>query len=154
MFLAGATIGAIIWLPALLVTLVCFGLPIAWSQREAARGLMGEERGDAAVGVAIVAMSVFGLLLSFDRLGLSLAVAGLASGGLATGLALVRERQRARFVARVALGEVAGFRLDETPRGRSLVRTSPGGTAYRVSTFDEEVIPLDAAPVARRLAAS
>jgi hypothetical protein len=154
MFLAGATIGAIIWLPALIVTLVCFGLPIAWSQRAAARGLMGEERGDAVVGAATVAMSVFGLLLSFDRLGLVLAVAGIASGGLAAGLAFLRERQRARFVAKVALGEVDGFRLEATPRGRSLVRTSPGGTAYRVSTFDEEVIPLDAVPAARRLAAS
>jgi hypothetical protein len=154
MFLAGATIGAIVWFPALIVTLVCFGIPIAWAQKAAARGLMGEERGYAVVGLTTVAMSVFGLVLSFDGLGRSLAVAGIASGGLAAGLAFLRERRRARFVAKVAKGEVPDFRLEETLRGRSLVRTSPGGTAYRVSTFDEEVNPLDAVPVARRLAAS
>src|SRR6185369_2778457 len=60
----GATLGAIVWIPALIATLACFGLPIAWAQRLAKKGLAGEERGEWIVGLACVAVGVLGLLVS------------------------------------------------------------------------------------------
>jgi hypothetical protein len=62
-----ATVGVIFWLPALLLTLLAFGLPIAWSQRQAARGLAGEERGEIAVGSIVVLVSLAALLLTAFR---------------------------------------------------------------------------------------
>ncbi len=55
-----ATLGAILWVPALLGTLLCFGLPIAWAQRLARRGLAGEERGEWVIGLVCLAMGAFG----------------------------------------------------------------------------------------------
>ena len=46
-FLFIAVFGSIVWVPALLCTLACFGLPIAWAQSLAKKGLSGAERGEA-----------------------------------------------------------------------------------------------------------
>jgi hypothetical protein len=138
------TVGGIVWVPSLVVTLLCFGLPIAWARQAAAKGLMGEERGEIAVGVAAVVMSLVGVAASYDRVAVVVSLAGLTAGGVATSFALVRNRQRNDFLARVEAGSVAGFRVEATPEGRALVRVAPAtGSGYRVAVFDEEVIPLE-----------
>ena len=143
-FIAGMTVGGIVWVPSLVVTLLCFGLPIAWARQAAAKGLMGEERGEIAVGVAAVVMSLVGVAASYDRVAVVVSLAGLTAGGVATSFALVRNRQRNDFLARVEAGSVAGFRVEATPEGRALVRVAPAtGSGYRVAVFDEEVIPLE-----------
>lgn len=159
----GPTMGLVVWLPALLLTLGCFGAPIAWSQRAAARGLAGEERGEVVVGAICTLFSLFGLWLAmhvptapawwdasrYAARDHGLLFARLAAGlGLLTGLAaavlgLVREAKRRAFVARVAAGDVAGFRVDDTREGRVLVRVTELGSGYRVANFTEELYALD-----------
>ncbi len=60
--LVGATVGAILWIPGLLFTLLVFGPPLAHAQRLAANGLADGERGERLVGLACVAVSLVGLL--------------------------------------------------------------------------------------------
>lgn len=60
----GATLGAIVWIPALLSTLLLFGLPIAWAQRQADQGLAGEERGERIVGLSAFVIASIALALS------------------------------------------------------------------------------------------
>ncbi len=60
--LAGATFGVIFWGPALVLTLVFFGAPIAWAQRLAKKGLAGEERGEWILGGVCVLLSVVALV--------------------------------------------------------------------------------------------
>jgi hypothetical protein len=62
-----ATIGVVYWLPALSVVLVLFGLPIAWAQRQARRGLVGEERGELIVSLTVTVISLLGLALASHR---------------------------------------------------------------------------------------
>jgi hypothetical protein len=153
LFVAGATFGGIVWVPALVMTLLCFGLPIAWAQHASARGLMGEERGELVVGVAVLGVAGLGMVARVDTLTLVLSLAGMALGAMAAGLSLARDLRRERFVAEVAAGHVRGFRVQATAQGRALVRTNPDeGAAYRVASFDEEVIPLDATPLRERAA--
>jgi hypothetical protein len=65
--LVSATFGVFFWLPALLLTLTVFGLPIAWSQRQSRKGLAGEERGEIAVGAAVGLLSLLALVLATYR---------------------------------------------------------------------------------------
>lgn len=65
--LLSATIGVIFWVPGLLFTLLVFGLPIAWSQRQARKGLAGEERGEAALGGIVVLLSILALAMGVER---------------------------------------------------------------------------------------
>jgi hypothetical protein len=62
-----AIFGAIIWGPALVLTLVAFGVPIAWSQKQAEKGLAGEERGEVAVGLTVALLSLLALTLGASR---------------------------------------------------------------------------------------
>lgn len=62
-----ATIGVFYWLPALSVVLVLFGLPISWAQRQARRGLVGEERGELIVSLTVTLISLLGLALASHR---------------------------------------------------------------------------------------
>ncbi|MBI5517008.1 MAG: hypothetical protein HY909_24715 [Deltaproteobacteria bacterium] len=152
----GATFGAIFWVPALLVTLVCFGLPIAHGQRLAKQGLAGGERGEQWVGVmsAVMALVAVGLSLYHpdwsnrggqDALWALRALAGLggASGLLAALLAGRREALRRAFVADVEAGKVEHFRVDATPEGKALVRVVSVAEHYRVADFTEEVAAMD-----------
>jgi hypothetical protein len=148
--LLGATFGAFVWVPALVATLICFGLPIARAQRLAAKGLAGEERGELIVGLVCVAVSVAAVVLSRDGDGTPrdivapwLGVAGLFTGGGAALLAGGRERRRRRFVADAEAGKVAGYRVDATAEGKVLVRVAAQGRGYRVADFEEEVFELD-----------
>lgn len=159
-FLVGPIFGVVIWAPALLLTLLCFGLPIAWSQRAAERGLAGEERGELVVGVICTILAGFGALfapLAGQTRGVpglwladATALLGVLCGATAAGLALRREWQRQRFVQQVRAGNVHGFRVDDTPEGRVLVRVTELGSGYRVANFTEELYTLDQDDLASR----
>ena len=154
-----ATLGAILWVPALLGTLLCFGVPIAWAQRLARRGLAGEERGEWVIGLVCLAMSVFGAVFWADlrmrpdrwaewmTLGSVLQYAycllGAVSGSAAAALAFLREGRRRKFVAQVETGTVPGYRIDSTEEGKVLLRVSAEGKGhYRVTNFEQELFDL------------
>ena len=153
----GATFGAIIWIPALLATLLCFGVPIARAQRLAKKGLAGAEHGEWIVGFVCLTMSMVGLLLSLTMdqslspvsepqiwaarlFGLLGALAGASS----TTLAWLRGARRRAFVAAAEAGNVHGYRVDTTEEGKVLVRVAAQGQGYRVADFEEDVFELDA----------
>ncbi len=161
--LLGASFGVIFWGPALVLTLVFFGAPIAWAQRLAKKGLAGEERGEWIIGGVCVLLSVVALVASlaippelafayrqprepaeaglvFMRVA---GVLGLLAGACSTVLAWLRESRRRAFVARAEAGQIQGFRVDPTPEGKVLIRVSPRGEGYRVADFTEEVCLLD-----------
>lgn len=150
--LAGATVGVIFWGPALVATLVCFGIPIAWGQLQASKGLAGQERGDSMVGLTSAAIAgVAGLLTVANHLKhahaeftLALAACGVTLGALASMLAWRRGRQRRDFVAAVEDGRVPSFRVEPSAEGKVLVRIVSSGEGYRVADFAEEVARFDA----------
>lgn len=150
--LLGLTFGAIYWVPALLLTLVCFGAPIAWSQRLAKQGLAGGERGERVVGAVSLLFSVAafaGSLLWQESLRKStgvaqgIAVLGVVLGAAATAIAHARERRRRAFVAAAEAGKLPHYRVDPTPEGKVLVRVALQQD-YRVANIDEELVLLDA----------
>jgi hypothetical protein len=163
--LLGATFGVICWGPGLVATLAFIGLPIAWSQHLAKKGLAGEERGELVVGAVSLAIGAQALALflsrspddgapSAARLGFVLVAAfgvvAVVAGGLATALARKRQLARRAFVEQVEAGSVAGYRIDKTEAGKVLVRISSMGEGYRVANFEEPVYGLDEAGEARR----
>ncbi len=149
----GATFGAMFWIPALLIVLVIFGLPIARAHRLAQQGPTGEERGEATVAAASAAISLAALVASAFGLGvkraidarvvMALAAFGLLAGVTAFAIARRRDRERQRFVAEVQAGNVPHFRVDETDEGKVLVRVVAQGDAYRVVDYEEEIAALD-----------
>lgn len=160
---AGALFGAILWVPALVATLLCFGLPIAHAQRLAKRGLAGEERGEAIVGSVCVLVSAVATWLALDPLRwrasegslrphamLALSALGLATGAAAVMLALGREVRRRRFVQDAEQGRAPGFRVDPSVEGKVLVRVTSQGEGYRVVDLEEELFELDAEGQATR----
>ena len=140
--LGGGLIGAIIWIPALVLTLLLFGLPIAQAQRIAARGLAGADRGEVIVGLVSAVLALLPLVGSPPSIETVLALVAIACGLGATILGLLRERARRAFVRRVEAGEVASFRVEPSPEGKVLVRVTTAGMAYRVSDFVEEIARL------------
>ena len=167
---AGATFGAICWIPALVATLLCFGVPIAWSQKLAKKGLAGEERGELIVGVVstTIAFAVLAFLvpergridamtddaLAGAAIGLGApafcALLGGATGLVATVLAYRREKARRAFVRRVEIGNVEGYRVDATAEGKVLVRVTAMGEGYRVAPIEEPVYGLGETGEAQR----
>ena len=164
----GATFGALIWVPALLLTILFFGVPISGARKLAEKGLAGRERGEALVGAAAVVVALLALfteVMSFSgaRLRLpepplvdhlfilTLAVAALASSGTALVSALARGRARKAFVRDVEAGKVKQFRIDALPEGKVLMRVVAQGEGYRVADFEEEVALLDEAGEVRRV---
>jgi hypothetical protein len=170
--LFGATIGAICWVPGLIATLAVFGVPIAWSQRLAQRGLAGEERGEGLVGVASTVLgliaAVVGLSIPTDRsapstwlevegvwLVYALSLLSVCVGFAATFLSTYRASRRKRFITDIERGAVTGFRIDDGVEGKVLVRIASAGEGYRVADVEEEVAALDeagevVAPLERR----
>ena len=140
--LGGGLIGAIIWIPALVVTLMLFGLPIAHAQRIAARGLAGADRGEIIVGLVCSVLALVPLVGSPPSIETVLALVAIACGLTATILGVLRERARRVFVRRVEAGEVASFRVEPSAEGKVLVRVTTAGMAYRVSDFVEEIARL------------
>ncbi|MBS2014588.1 MAG: hypothetical protein JST00_17000 [Deltaproteobacteria bacterium] len=168
--LAGGTIGMFFWLPALVLTLAFFGLPVSWSQTLATKGLAGEEKGERVLGITSTVLATFALLAhsyweksSLDPRNATIEMLGhafswgapilaLLAGSLAMVLALARERRRRTFVTEVEAGKVEGFRIEEAPEGKVLMRVSTLGAqggAYRVADFEEEVFALDEQGAAR-----
>lgn len=155
--IAGATFGVIYWLPALILTLLGFGLPIAWSQKLAKKGLAGQERGEWIVGLVCALISAIGMAITFfphrtasqmADVGVlmthTFAVLGALTGGSAAVSALAREARRRRFVAEAEAGKMQGYRVDPTDEGKVLVRVVSQGKGYRVADFEEEIFELDA----------
>lgn len=116
-FLEGTTFGVIVWGPALVVTLVLFGLPLYEAQLAADQGLGSEDRGERFVG----------------------AVAGAIAA-----LALVALPFAANAVASRPPTE-CGYQIDSQPDGASLlVRVSiTEGGYYRAPRLKEPVVELD-----------
>ncbi len=159
--MAGATIGVMFWGPALLATLVFFGLPIAWGQRLAQKGLAGQERGDGIVGLTSAVIAAVALAVSL-RAGSrdssvwfthALAALGTTFGVLTMLMAWVRDRQRLAFVAKVEAGEVPRFRIEPSAEGKVLVRIVSQGEGYRVADFAEEIARIDETGEVTRVAA-
>lgn len=165
-FLLGISFGAFIWIPALVATLLLFGLPIARSHALAEKGLAGEEQGERFLGITTLILSFFGILLTattasmpnsthpvmdlVGKLGMwGLGLGGVLTGSLAAYFSQLRTKRRHAFVADVEAGNVTGFRVAETPEGRVLMRVTSMGEGYRVANFEEPVIedsPLSDAP--------
>jgi hypothetical protein len=166
--ISAAAGGAVVSALALILTLLCFGVPIAWSQKLANKGLVGAEQGEAAVGLVstLVATAALWVITQLDvhghgtRLGEPFArlygvgVAGYAflwtlsglgavSGVLATVLSLGRQHRRKRFVTDVVAGKVAGYRIKESNEGKVLMRVASMGEGYRKTDFEEELYALD-----------
>lgn len=141
--LGGGLIGAIIWIPALVLTLLLFGLPIAQAQRIAARGLAGADRGEIIVGLVSAVLALVPLVGSPPSIETVLALVAITCGLGATILGLLRARARRAFVRRVEAGEIASFRVEPSAEGKVLVRVTTAGMAYRVSDFVEEIARLD-----------
>ena len=161
--LYGATLGAIVWIPALIATLVCFGVPIAWAQRLAKKGLAGEERGEWIVGLACLVMSLVGLFIAFESVPFTgssldyaiqvprvLGILGALAGATTTGLAWARESRRRAFVAGAEAGKIPGYRIESSDEGKVLIRVVSQGKGYRVADFEQELFELDAEGEARR----
>jgi hypothetical protein len=149
--LLAATAGVIIWLPALLVTVVLFGLPLVRAQSLAERGLAGEERGERVVGSVSALLGACGVLLNGGMLlnggqllkdrfyfgprdslvPLTLAFPAILFGAIAALLALARERDRRRFIADVEKGLVDGYRVSATTEGKVLMRVANPAQPYR-----------------------
>ncbi|MCL2726322.1 MAG: hypothetical protein FWD69_18025 [Polyangiaceae bacterium] len=153
--LFGGVFGAVVWVPALIVTLICFGLPIMSSHTLADAGLAGEERGEAVVGIACAIITVCAalFLLAWDydeanavisMVAAVLAFVGVTTGVLAAVLAARRGRARNAFVREVEAGKIANFRIDTTATRRILVRVTRANEGYRVTDFEEPIATLDA----------
>ncbi|MEP7125789.1 MAG: hypothetical protein ABJE95_32965 [Byssovorax sp.] len=161
--LLGATFGAMVWIPALLATLACFGLPIASAQRLAKRGLAGEERGEWIVGLVCIVMSLIALGISYQaapspaldggawpEMHRVLASLGLTLGLAAASLAQARAARRRTFIADTEAGKIPGYRVDALDEGKVLVRIVAQGQGYRVADFEQEIFELDAEGEATR----
>ena len=160
--LVGATWGAGVWIPALLTTLIAFGAPIAWAQHRAEKGLTGEERGEAVIGlvscgIAVLSLFVMGAAVAPSHhategvpVFMLFALVGLITGALATTFAVRRDAVRRNFVQKVEEGAVRGYRVDTTDQGKVLVRVTSMGTGYRVANFEEPLAELDEEGEARR----
>ncbi len=166
----GATFGIFIWAPALIATIILFGLPIAWAQAQAKRGLAGTERGERVVGLACTVLAIASLVVALVTgrpegswmdptlasgwdFSLALGVLGTALGAASFALSTWRERRRRAFIASVESGEAhhpgthggtVQFRVEDTPEGKVLLRVErQGAGAYRVADLEEEICRLD-----------
>jgi hypothetical protein len=152
--LVGLTAGAVVWFPALIFTLLFIGTPIAWSQRLARRGLAGAERGEGIVALACLVISMFAFVIvpkpnahhhfRWGHASPGLAVAGISVAIVAGALSLLREHRRRRFVRQIEAGELTGYRVDVTKRGKLVVRV-PTGEGYRSNHLEEDLYALDEA---------
>ncbi len=161
--LLGGTFGVVVWLPALVVVLVMFGIPIAHAQKMARLGVAGEERGEVLVGAVSAALGTLAITLAWlahanasayvahlwtagsdaGRVFMhALALVAVTCGAVAAWVALVREARRRRFVERVEASEVPGFRVEKSAAGKVLLRVA-AVPHYRVADVTEELFELD-----------
>jgi hypothetical protein len=157
----GATFGAMVWLPALALTLLVFGIPLALVQRAAGQGLGKEERGERVVAVVAMGVAFLALLgvpsLAHGRFEawwlFGLALVGLGAGASAAIDATRREKSRRAFVESVERGDAPGYRIDTSPhQAPQLVRVVGSGEGhYRTPTLAEPLAELDESGEVRRL---
>jgi hypothetical protein len=161
--LLGGTFGVVVWLPALLLVLAAFGLPIARAQRMARLGVAGEERGEILVGFVSAVLGALALAIAYAApehagdwtpngwatytgagrvLMHLLALVAVGAGITAAWVARAREARRQTFVARVEASEVPGFRVEKSAAGKVLLRVAPVAH-YRVADVTEELFELD-----------
>jgi hypothetical protein len=156
-----ASIGAIFWGPACLVTLLFFGVPLFWAERAAEKGMTGSDRGEFIVGLCAMAMSAvsFALVQALGPSWFAQAYApdamadvlaanqvmslwsalGMALGCTSALLAAIRLSQRRAFVTRVEAGAVAGYRIAETDDGKVLLRIlEQTEVSYRVAAAPQQ----------------
>jgi hypothetical protein len=157
--LVGATFGSIVWIPALIATLLCFGLPLHRAQELAARGLGGEERGEKIVGITAAILGMMAILIggpssriSIDTWVLLMAMGGAAvtAGGTTLFLAHARAKRREAFVKQVEAGQIEGYRVESIPEGKVLIRVETGNEVYRAGERFEAVYELGVDGEARR----
>jgi len=161
--LLGGTFGVVVWLPALLVVLALFGLPIARAQRMARLGVAGEERGEILVGVVSAVLGAISLAVAYlaQKYGQTwmpdvwvvmagigrvimhlLSLIAIVAGASTAWIARSREKRRQKFVARVEASEIPGFRVEKSRVGKVLLRVAPVAH-YRVADTTEELFELD-----------
>ncbi|MEO6572906.1 MAG: hypothetical protein ABIP89_03635 [Polyangiaceae bacterium] len=147
----GATFGAMFWIPALITTLICFGVPLHFAQRAADKGLGSEDRGERTVGVAAACFALLALLLvsglnrpSVEGLVLaSMAVIGLATGAASATYATLREQKRRLFLGAVGRGAEDGYRVTHDAGQSLLVRVTRTPEVYRGADLEEPLVELD-----------
>lgn len=156
--LLGATVGAIFWIPALMVTLVCFGVPLHLAMKTADHGLGSEDRGERTVGIAAACFAFLALLVStgiqhppYELVVLvSLAVIGIATGTASAIYATARERKRRTFLGDVERGVAEGYRVTQASGETVLVRVTRSHEVYRGADLEEPLVLLDESGDARR----
>jgi hypothetical protein len=165
--LLGATFGVFLWGPALLLTLLLWGLPLDAARRLARRGLSGEDRGEAITGVTCAAWGVVALLWSTATPPSSFwssapdanagawvvrAASILASlmGAAVAAVAYAREARRRSFLREVEGGLRTDYRVVSTSEGRRLSRIRADGSGYRVADVEEPICELDEADTCLR----
>jgi hypothetical protein len=157
-FVMGASVGAIVWLPALVATLVLFGLPLFFAERAAHKGITGDDHGAVVVGSASTFYCGLMLLwLMYEKnwalashlqvlpLARALAAVGLVAGLLCVVLARARIRIRRVFLNRVRTGIAPGYRLEpvRTVMTARLVRVTEEGVGYRETALVEPLFEID-----------
>lgn len=153
---AGPIFGVVVWVPALILTLLFFGVPVAWSQRLAQKGLAGQERGEMVVGATSFLIAMLALVGATQRHAMqkptggsslwligAMSVAGMFCAFVAVISSAGRAARRRAFVAEVEAGRVERFRVDVTDEGKALVRVVSQGQGYRVADLEEEIAVMD-----------
>lgn len=149
------TLGAMVWVPLLLVGLAVLGLPMTLAQRKSTEGLSASQlaqRFAAAMVLLPTALAASTGRNTFENAYLPAAGFWFMRGCAALAFACsafvivtvtVAEARRRAFVRRAALGEQPGFRVTETEGQRVLVETTSLGEGYRGGSLDEPICSLD-----------
>jgi hypothetical protein len=146
---AGATFGGIVWVPALLLTLLVFALPIRRAQKLAERGLAGEEKGERTAGYFCAALGALAVALGClgggeSKLAISTGILAVLTGGYGALAAGARAKRRKAFLDEVTAGNVPGYRVQLVDAGPVLLRTEKKGSLYRAAEDFEAIYEVDA----------
>lgn len=150
--LAAVIAGFFIWLPALVLTLVLYGVPIALAVSKAIKGVGGADRGERTLGL-LTSLYATGALVflglqphrTLDEIAVSLlAVLSVLVGSTATVISHRRVAHRVRALDAIREGSVEGYRVTEGLDGRRiLVHESAQTNAYRDTQRVSEIAELD-----------
>jgi hypothetical protein len=163
--LLGATLGATIWIPALIMTLLGLGLPVSLAQRAVQRGVAGEDRAERTVGFVAAGYSGLALLVCMGEVfahpslaaldgvavTFALALVGLGAGLASVQASHVRGWGRRSFFRTVQAGAAPEYRFDREGEAVLLVRVNAAGEGYRAATTAEPLAVLEDAGDAKRI---
>jgi hypothetical protein len=157
---------AIIWVPALLVGVVLYGVPMELSRHWSRFGIAWRDRGEALVGAVSAGLAVIALIrlwffassppddtlpsersTAVLRIGAA-AVFAIVAGGAAVLLAGLRTRHRRAFLRSAAAGDAPGYRVELGMAATRLFRVRAPDEGYRSVGVEEEVYG-ETAPRAR-----